>query len=100
MLVWRNFEQESHDLVQINNLQIVKLKARLEVGAPGEPDGLHHVGEEVIQLDLQLLSCSEIFGLVFLTARHNVRGVRGGNKSRDTEIIIQRRKNLRLQYRL
>ena len=97
MRVWRNFEQESHNLVKINNLQIVKLKARLEVGAPGEPDGLHHVGEEVIQLDLQLFSFSEIFGLVFLTARHNIRRIRGGNKSRDTKIIIQRRKNLRLQ---
>ena len=98
MLVWRNFEQESHDLVQINNLQIVKLKARLENEYAGEPERVHHVGEEVIQLDLQRLSCSEIFGLVFLTARHNVRGVRGRNKPRDTEIIIQRRKNLRVRY--
>ena len=94
MLVWRNFQQESHDLVKVDNLQIVKLESRLEVRTPGKPDGLHHVGEEVIQLNLQLLSLSEIFGLVFLTTRHNVRGIGGRNKSRDAEIIIQRRQNL------
>ena len=47
-----DLEEECHDLVDVHDLQGVQLVAGLEVGTPGEPDGLHHVGEQVVQLNL------------------------------------------------
>ena len=47
-----DLEEEGHDLVDVHDLQGVQLVAGLEVRTPGEPDGLHHVGEQVVQLNL------------------------------------------------
>ena len=55
MMIWWNLEQESHDLVDVNNLDGLASEARFEVGAPGEADSLHVVGELVVELDLLFL---------------------------------------------
>ena len=52
MMIWWNLEQESHDLVDVNNLDGLASEPRFEVGAPGEPDSLHVVGKLIVELDL------------------------------------------------
>ena len=74
MMIWWNLEQESHDLVDVNNLDGLASEARFEVGAPGEADSLHVVGELVVQLDLLGLPGKHLILLVL--ARDDGRGRR------------------------
>ena len=74
MMVWWNLEQESHDLVDVNNLDGLTSEARFEVGAPGEANSLHLVGKLVVELDLLGLPGEHL--LLLVLARDNGRGRR------------------------
>ena len=84
MGVWWNFEQEAHNLINIHNLQIVQSIARFEVRTPGKANGLHHVGEQVVQLHLHLLPGPELLGLVFLSTWHYEGWIWLGHIATDT----------------
>ena len=95
MLVRRNIQEEGHNLIDVHNLDaFLQRVARLEVRAPGEADGLHHVGEDVVELHLQLLSLPELLALVLLPAGHDEGRGRGGDEPTDAEVVVQRRQNL------
>ena len=74
MMIWWNLEQESHDLVDVNNLDGLASETGFEVGAPGEADSLHVVGELVVELDLLSLPGEHLILLVL--ARDDGRGRR------------------------
>ena len=74
MIVWWNLEQESHDLVDVNNLDGLTSEARFEVGAPGEADSLHVVGKLIVELDLLGLPGEHL--LLLVLARDDGRGWR------------------------
>ena len=76
MIVWWNLEQESHDLVDVNNLDGLAGVAGLEVRAPGEADGLHLVRELVVELDLLGLPGAHLLLLVLGPTWDDVGGRR------------------------
>ena len=76
MMVWRDLKQESHDLVDVDNLDGLAGVAGLEVGAPGEADGLHLVGELVVELDLLGLPGAHLLLLVLGPTWDDVGGRR------------------------
>ena len=73
MMIWGNLEQESHNLVDVDDLYGLAGEAGLEVGAPGEANSLHLVGELVVELDLLGLPGAHLLLLVLGAARDDVR---------------------------
>ena len=94
MRIWRNFEQETHELIDIHNLQTVHAVPCFEVRTPGKPDGLHHVGEQVVQLHLVLLPRSQLLGLVLLSTWDNEGRMRVGNEAADAKVVVEWRQHL------
>lgn len=76
MMIWGNLEQESHNLVDVDDLYGLAGEAGLEVGAPGEANSLHLVGKLVVELDLLGLPGANLLLLVLCTAWDDVRGRR------------------------
>ena len=76
MMIWGNLEQESHNLVDVDDLYGLAGEAGLEVGAPGEADGLHLVGELVVELDLLGLPGAHLLLLVLGPTWDDVGGRR------------------------
>ena len=72
MMVWWDLEQESHDLVDVNNLDGLTSEARFEVGAPGKADSLHVVRKLVVELDLLGLPGAHLLLLVLGSAGDDV----------------------------
>ena len=87
MVVWWNLEQESHDLVDVDNLNWLAREAGLEVGAPGEADGLHLVRELVVERDLLGLPGAHLLLLVLGSAGDDVWGRRLGVVTTLTQVI-------------
>ena len=90
MIVWWNIEQESHDLVDVNNLDGLTSEARFEVGAPGEADSLHVVGKLIVELDLLGLPGEHL--LLLVLARDDGRGWRLRVITALSQVIAARKK--------
>ena len=90
MIVWWNLEQESHDLVDVNNLDGLISEARFEVGAPGEADSLHVVGKLIVELDLLGLPGEHL--LLLVLARDDGRGWRLRVITALSQVIAARKK--------
>ena len=90
MIVWWNLEQESHDLVDVNNLDGLASEARFEVGAPGEADSLHVVGKLIVELDLLGLPGEHL--LLLVLARDDGRGWRLRVITALSQVIAARKK--------
>ena len=90
MIVWWNLEQESHDLVDVNNLDGLTSEARFEVGAPGEADSLHVVGKLIVELDLLGLPGEHL--LLLVLARDDGRGWRLRVITALSQVIAARKK--------
>ena len=89
-MVWWNLEQESHDLVDVNDFDGLAGVAGLEVGAPGKADGLHLVGELVVELDLLGLPGEHL--LLLVLARDDGRGWRLRVITALSQVIAARKK--------
>ena len=90
MIVWWNLEQESHDLVDVNNLDGLTSEARFEVGAPGEADSLHVVGKLIVELNLLGLPGEHL--LLLVLARDDGRGWRLRVITALSQVIAARKK--------
>ena len=75
MVRW-DLEQEGHDLVDVHDLNRLAREAGLEVGAPGEADGLHLVGELIVERDLLGLPGAHLLLLVLGSTGDDVGGRR------------------------
>ena len=90
MIVWWNLEQESHDLVDVNNLDGLASEARFEVGAPGKADSLHVVSKHIVELDLLGLPGEHL--LLLVLARDDGRGWRLRVITALSQVIAARKK--------
>ena len=87
MMIWGNLEQESHNLVDVDDLYGLAGEAGLEVGAPGEADGLHLVRELVVERDLLGLPGAHLLLLVLGSAGDDVGGRRLGVVTTLSQVI-------------
>ena len=92
MMVWWDLEQESHDLVDVNNLNGLTSEARFEVGAPGKADSLHVVGKLVVELDLLGLPSQHLLLLLLSLARDDGGGRRLRIVTALSQVIAARNK--------
>ena len=76
MMIWGNLEQESHNLVDVDDLYGLAGEAGLEVGAPGEADSLHLVRKLVVEGNLLGLPGAHLLLLVLGSAGDDVGGRR------------------------